>query len=174
MPAHVQNLLVEIDLVCIRLFPHALSLPSCTSGRTAGSRAALLAAVRACGRVHRCGNANLLGLESGLVSLQNHFGILLRVRWVDHEVVVVAPRHDVLAVAREHDLELVEDAVVLVGVSESGSEVLMDRDCLYWLTLHVHVPDFDSKIIAGKDVTTIVAEADIRDGGDDLREEGAR
>lgn len=47
----------------------------------------------------------------------------------------------------------------------------MDGDCLHWLTLHVHVPDLDSKVVAGKDVAAVVAEADVRNGGDNLREE---
>ena len=168
MPAHMQNLLVEVDLIGVGLLTHALGTASWRA-----RPAALLAVLTGTG-VHGRGNANLLCLECALVCLQHDLGILVRVARVDHEVVVIRACHDILCVSGEGHLELVEDAVVLVGVAESGSEVLMDRDCLYWLTLHVHVPDFDGKIIAGKDVTTIVAEADVRDGGDDLREEGAR
>jgi hypothetical protein len=43
MPAHVENLLVEVDLVGIGLFPHALTLPNRPSSRATGSRTALLA-----------------------------------------------------------------------------------------------------------------------------------
>ena len=158
MPAHMQNLLVEVDLVSVGLLAHALGATSWRAGP-----AALLAVLTGTG-VHGRRNANLLGLEGALVGLQNDLGVLVRVARVDHEVVVIRACHDILCVSGEGHLELVEDAVVLVGVAESGSEVLVNGDSLYWLTFHVHVPDFDSKVIAGKDVTTIVAEADVRDG----------
>lgn len=38
--------------------------------------------------------------------------------------------------------------------------------------LHVQVPHFDSEVIPGEQVAAAVAEFDIRDRGDDLREEG--
>jgi hypothetical protein len=168
MPAHMQNLLVEVDLIGVGLLAHTLGATSW------GARPTALLAVLTSTGVHGRGNADLLRLEGALVRLQHDLGVLVRVARVDHEVVVIRACHDILRVSGESHLELVEDAVVLVGVTESGSEVLMNGDCLYWLTFHVYVPDFNSKIIAGKDVTTIVAEADIRDGGDDLGEEGAR
>lgn len=49
--------------------------------------------------------------------------------------------------------------------------MLVDRDGLDGLPLHVHVPDFDGQVVTGQDVAAIVAEADIGDGGDDLGEE---
>jgi len=51
--------------------------------------------------------------------------------------------------------------------------MLMDGDCLYWLLVHVDIPDLDSQVVARQDVPAIVGEADVRDGGDDFREEGS-
>ena len=150
----MQNLLVEIDLVRIRFLPHAGSPPRC---RRAGPAALLLA-------VDGCRHAHLLGLEGALVGLQDNLDLLLGVGRVDHEVVVVRARHDVLAVAREHHLELVEDRVILVGVAEAGAEVLVNGDRLDGLVLHVYVPDLDGEIVARQDVPAIVREPDIRDG----------
>ena len=162
MPAHMQNLLVKVDLIGVGLLAHALSATSWRARPTA-----LLAVLTGTG-VHGRGNANLLCLEGALVCLQHDLGILVRVARVDHEVVVIRACHDILCVSGEGHLELVEDAVILVGVAESGSEVLVDGNCLDWLTLHVHVPDLDSEVITGKNVATIVTKANIRDGGDDL------
>ena len=166
MPAHMQDLLVEVDLIGVGLLAHALGATSWRARPTT-----LLAVLTGTG-VHGRGNANLLCLEGALVCLQHDLGVLVRVARVDHEVVVIRACHDILCVSGEGHFELVKDAVVLVGVAESGSEVLVNGDCLHWLTFHVHVPDLDSEIIAGKDVTTIMTEADVRNGRDNLREEG--
>lgn len=50
----------------------------------------------------------------------------------------------------------------------------MDGDRLHGLALHVHIPNLDGKVVTGKDVAAIVAEAHVGDGRNDLREEGAR
>ena len=168
MPAHMQNLLVKVDLIGVGLLAHALGSTSWRASPTA------LLAVLTGTSVHGRGNANLLCLEGALVCLQHDLGVLVRVARVDHEVVVIGACHDILRVSGEGHLELVKDAVVLVGVAESWSEVFMDGNRLYWLAFHVHVPDLDSEIVTGKNVTAIVAEANVRDGGDDFREEGAR
>ena len=39
--------------------------------------------------------------------------------------------------------------------------------------LHVEVPDFDGQVVPGHHVASAVAELDVRDGRDDLGEEGA-
>lgn len=165
MPAHMQNLLVKVNLIGVGLFAHALGT---SSWRTCP--AALLAVLTGTG-VHGRGNANLLCLEGALVCLQHDLGILVRVARVDHEVVVIRACHDILGVTGEGYLELVEDAVVLVGVAESGAEVLMDGNGLHRLSLHINIPDLDGEVVAGEDVAAVVAEADVRDGGDDFREE---
>src|SRR5690554_4964413 len=99
MPAHMQDLLVEVDLVRVRLLPH----PCTGSGSRRPCPAALLLAVDG------CGDANLLRLEGTLVGLQHNLNLLLGCGGVDHEVVVVGSRHDILAVTREYDLELIKD-----------------------------------------------------------------
>src|ERR1700712_3689004 len=82
MPAHVQNLLVEINLICIGLLSHSTALARCTSCRTSGSGSTLLSTIRgcrACGCVDRSWNANLFRLEGRLVCLQNNFDFLVRI-----------------------------------------------------------------------------------------------
>lgn len=76
-----------------------------------------------------------------------------------------------MGVAREDDFELIEDAVVFVGVAEAWAEMFVDGDGFYGLTLHVDIPDFDSKVVTGEDVSTVMGEANIGDGGDDFGEE---
>ena len=39
--------------------------------------------------------------------------------------------------------------------------------------LHVQIPDLHRQVVAGHQVAPAVAELDVRDGGDDLGEEGA-
>ena len=46
-----------------------------------------------------------------------------------------------------------------------------DLISLYWTGLHVEVPDFDGEVVPGHHVAPTVAELDIRDGRDNLREE---
>ena len=43
---------------------------------------------------------------------------------------------------------------------------------LHGPVLHVQVPHFDREVVPGHHVASAVAELDVRDGGDDLREEG--
>lgn len=171
MPTHMQNLLVEINLIRIRLLPHPLR----PTGRTVRSGPLLSSwrARSATGAVHRRWNADLLRLEGRFVCLKDDLGVVARFRRIDHEVVVVGTGHDVLRVTRENDLELVEDGVVFVGVAESRPEVFVDGDRLDWLTLHVDVPDFDSQVITGENVAAVVGEADVGDAADDFGEEGA-
>lgn len=111
MPAHVQNLLVEVDLIGVGLFAHALR----AAGGRVRARSFLAAGTRRA--VHRRGDADLLRLEGALVGLQHHLRVLALFRRVDHEVVVVAASHDVLRIAGEDYFKLVEDAIVLVGIA---------------------------------------------------------
>lgn len=161
MPAHVQDLLVEIDLVGIGFLAH----PLCP-GRAACSGAILLAAIRSGTRrrVDRSWHAHFLSLERRFVGLQDDLYLLLRVRRVNHEVVVVAARHDILRIARKDNLELVEYTVVLIGIAQTWSQVLVDRDGLDRLPLHVDVPNLDGQVISGEDVSAVVRESDVRDG----------
>jgi hypothetical protein len=158
MPAHVQYLLVKVNLVCIRLFSHPLASTNGTRSWAASSGSSLLATRSSWTRrrVHRSRYAHFLRLECRLVRLQHDLGILLGVGWVDHEVVIVRSSHDVLRVTRKDDLKFIEDAVVLVSVAKSWSEVFVDRYGLDRLSLHVYVPDLDGEVVARKYVPTIV------------------
>lgn len=124
MPAHVQDLLVEVYLVCIRLFPHPSPLAPGPGRRAARSRIIFLARRpigRACRRVDGRWYADLLSLESRFVGLQYHLHFLVRVRGVYHEVVVVTSSHYIFGVTGENDFEFVENAIVLVRVAQSRS-----------------------------------------------------
>ena len=52
--------------------------------------------------------------------------------------------------------------------------MFMYWDRFDWLAFHIDIPDLDGEVVAAEDVSTIMREADIRDRGDDFREEGAR
>lgn len=150
MPAHVQNLLVEIDLVRVRLFLHPSPLASCSCRWAASPRVTLFTSRpirRTCGCVDRGWDPNLLLLESRLIGLKNNFRLPLRIRRIDHEIIIVAACHHILGVAGEHDLELVEDAVILVSVTEPRPKVLMNRYSFDRRSLHIDVPDLDRKVV---------------------------
>lgn len=164
MPAHVKDFLVEINLIRIGFLPH----PAARTNRAARSGAVLLPIGAP---VHGCGHANLLRFERRLVGLQHNLGVLVLVSGVDHEVVVVASGHDVLRVAREDNLEFIEDTVVFVRVAETRPEMFVDRNGLHGLPLHVDIPDLNRQIISGNDVSTVIREADIGDRGNDFGEE---
>lgn len=164
MPAHVQDLLVEVDLIRIGFLLHATA----GAGRAAGSRTGLLSVTLA----HRRRYTNLLCLECRLVCLEHNLRILFFLCGVDHEVVVVAAGHNVLRVAREDHLELVEDAIVLVRIAEARAQVLVDGDGLDWLAFHVDIPNLHCQIVPGHNVPPVVGESHVGDGGDNLGEEG--
>lgn len=105
--------------------------------------------------------------------MQNDFGFDFGVGGVDHEVVVVAARHDIAAITTEDDLELVEDAVVFVGIAKARPEVFVNWDGLHGLSFHVHIPDLYCEVIAREDISTVVGKSYVRDGGDYFGEERA-
>lgn len=78
---------------------------------------------------------------------------------------------NLLVVTTPHALKLVEDAVVLVQVAQLASKMVVNRNGLQWPVLHVDVPDLQIEVVARQDVSSIVAELDIRDGRDDFGEE---
>lgn len=171
MPAHVQNLLVEINLIGIRLLTHPLGTTSGAIGPASLLAAFFTTRAARARAAHGSRDSDLFGLESGLVGLQHNFSVVAGFCRVDHEIVVVGACHDVAGVAREGDFELVEDGIVLVRIAEAGPEVLVDGDGFDWLALHVDVPDFDRQVVAREDVAAVVGEAYVGDGGDDLTEE---
>ena len=114
VPAHVEDLLVKIDLIRIGLLAHALRA---AHGAVGAATFLAVFAAGVVGGVHGGGNADFLGLEGALIGLEDHLGVFSFFGWVDHEVVVVRAGHDILGVAREDHLEFVEDAVILVRVA---------------------------------------------------------
>lgn len=112
MPAHVKDLLVEINLIRIGFLLH----PATWTSRATRSGTVLLSVGSL---VHRCRYADLLCLEGRLVGLQHNLGVLARFGGVNHEVVVVAACHDILRITREDDFEFVENTVVFVGVAQA-------------------------------------------------------
>jgi len=68
--------------------------------------------------------------------------------------------------------EFVEDAIVFVEIAQLGAEIVVDADGLDRLRLHVQIPDLEREIVTRQDVSAVSAEFDVRNRGDDLREEG--
>ena len=91
---------------------------------------------------------------------------------IDVELVVVRASHEMRTVGGEDTLKLVKDAVIFVQVAEFGAKMIVDLDGADGVTIHVDIPELEGEIIARKDVASIRREFDIRDGGDDLGEEG--
>lgn len=147
MPAHVKNLLVEIDLISISLFPHPTTLASASPSWAASSRATLLSPVRTC-CIDGSGHSHFLGFEGRFVGLKNDLGFLLRVGGVNHEVVVVASCHDIATVSTEDDFKLIKDAVVLVGVAQTRAQMFMNGNSLDGLPFHVDIPYLDRQIVS--------------------------
>ena len=42
----------------------------------------------------------------------------------------------------------------------------------HWRALFIYVPQLESHVVTAEDVSAILAESDVRDAGNDLREEG--
>lgn len=68
---------------------------------------------------------------------------------------------NVLVIATPRALELIKDAIVLVEVTEFPAQVVMYRYSLYWLTLHVDIPDLERQVITRENISPVVAELDI-------------
>lgn len=164
MPAHVQDLLIEVDLIRIGLLLHAATRP----GRAGGSGAALLPVGTL---VHRGRHADLLRLERRLVRLQDNLRLLAGVGRVDHKVIIVASGHDILCIAREDNLELIKDAVVFVRVTQARAQMFVDGNGLHGLPLHVDIPDLHRQVVSGHDVPAVMGESHVGDGGDDFGKE---
>lgn len=141
MPAHVQDLLIEIDLVRIGLLLH----PATGTGRAVRPRTGLLAVAPS---IHRRRHPDLLRLERRLVRLQHGLRVPTRLGRVYHEVVVVTSGHDVLRITREDHLELIEDAIVLVRVTQARPQVFVDGDRLDRLPFHVDIPYLHGEVVS--------------------------
>lgn len=75
------------------------------------------------------------------------------------------------SVAAKSTFEFIKDGVVFIQVTEFGLEMVVDVDDFERPGLHVHVPNLESQVIAGDDVSSVPTEFTIRDGGDDFGEE---
>lgn len=65
---------------------------------------------------------------------------------------------------------------LLSHVSYFGSHwisMFMHLIRLHWPVLHVEVPNFDGEVVTCHHIASAVTELHVRDGGDDLREEGS-
>ena len=118
MPAHMQYLLVEIDLIGISLLSHSCTLTD-TSSWAPGSGATLFTrcGIRGTGGIDRRRNAYFLCFEGGFVGLKDNFCFCFGIGRVNHEIVVVATCHYVAAIAREDHFEFIKDTVVFVCIT---------------------------------------------------------
>jgi len=79
----------------------------------------------------------------------------------------------VLSITAECALKFVEDAVVLIQVAQLSAQVVVNLDRPDRSRVHVDVPDLEREIIPREHVSPVVAELDVRYGGDDFGEEGS-
>mmetsp|Transcript_68581 Transcript_68581/g.161220 ORF Transcript_68581/g.161220 Transcript_68581/m.161220 type:complete len:236 (+) Transcript_68581:111-818(+) len=99
--------------------------------------------------------------------------VVLRVAFVDMELVVVRSRDEARSIAVEVALEFVKNGVVLIEVAKARPKLFMDVDGLDGASLHVDVPELERHVISRQNVSTILRELDVRNGRDDLREKRA-
>jgi hypothetical protein len=144
----------------------------------------------------------LLLLECRLVSLEDH--IIESVRVVYPEIVVVRARQyvpdsimpgiggkkerfvsksraamemtsrNILVITSPDTLKLVEDAVILVQIAQLSSQMIVNGDRLHWPRFHIDVPNLQREVVTREDVSSITTEFHVRNGRDNLREEGPR
>lgn len=91
---------------------------------------------------------------------------------VDVEHVVVGTSHDGASVVADMTLKFVENTVVLVQVTELGTQMVVDVDGLDRLALHCDVPDLQGQVVSGDDISSVSAKLTIGNGRDDFRKEG--
>lgn len=75
---------------------------------------------------------------------------------------------NVLVITSPRAFKLVKDAVIFVQVAKLAPKMVMNWDGLQRSRLHVDIPDLEGKVVTREDVTTVMAELDVRDGRDDL------
>ena len=79
----------------------------------------------------------------------------------------------VLSITAECAFKFVEDAIVLIQVAQLSAQVIVNLDCPDRSRVHVDVPDLEREIISREHVSPVVAELDVRYGGDNFGEEGS-
>ena len=79
----------------------------------------------------------------------------------------------VLSITAERALKFVEDTVVLIQVAQLSAKVIVNLDRPNRSRVHVDVPDLEREIIPREHVSPILAELDVRYGGDNFGEEGS-
>lgn len=70
----------------------------------------------------------------------------------------------VLVVPTPCALELVKDAVILIQIAQLPAQVIVDRDGLEGLRLHVDVPDLERQVVTRENVPPVTTEFHVRDG----------
>ena len=73
--------------------------------------------------------------------------------------------------ARPSALKLVEDAIILVQITQLSPQMVMNRDRLHRPRVHVDVPDLERQVVPRQDIPPVMAELDVRDRRNDLGEE---
>jgi len=107
----------------------------------------------------------------GLVGLNGCHHIILPVVAVQN--IVIGASHQFASITTKAAFELVENQIVLVQITQLGSEVLVNLDGLHRLALHVDVPQLEGEVVTRENVTAVSTELTVADGGNDLGEERA-
>jgi hypothetical protein len=122
VPRRVQNLAVEVNVLNVDVLPRA-------PRRLPRDDLHL---------VHRATNVITGGFEADIFACR---------QIVHPEEIVVRTRQDLLVVVRPARIKLVKDAVVLVQITELGSEKIVDIERLDRCALLPRIPDLDRKVV---------------------------
>ena len=106
-----------------------------------------------------------------LVEIQLELIILVPSLITNMEVGVEEPGQEVVGAGAGADAELIKNALILVQLAELRLQGLEDLDGLDGLVGLLDVPDFDVEEVSGEDVSPVLREGDIADGGHNLGEE---
>ena len=106
-----------------------------------------------------------------LVEIQFKLIIHCSISIDDMESAVEVAGHEEIAVWTAGNREFIEDAFVLIELTEFALQGFKDWDCHHWLVRHGYVPNFDVQKVPREDVLAVLSESRIGNGGNYLREE---
>jgi hypothetical protein len=77
----------------------------------------------------------------------------------------------VLIIAPPDALEFIEDAIVLIQITQLPAEMVVYGNSLDGSRLHIDVPDLQRQIVPRQDVSAVMAELDVGYRGNDFGKE---
>jgi hypothetical protein len=76
-----------------------------------------------------------------------------------------------LIISSPNTLELVEDTIILIQITQFTAKMIVNRNRLDWSALHIDIPYLQTEVIAGENISSIMAKLDVGNRGDDFRKE---